>query len=360
MYPVQPDSTVTVNCDENPLECHRCTGGGVCFELTVPPPSPIPVLPRAAPEADHHAPVRLLLTVTLLSAFLFLSLSLASLLLYRRRRRILRRRRRAAATAGTVPDDDWFGDGDEEGGGGGEVVHHVWYIRTVGLDDATIASIAAVEYRGGVGRGGDCAVCLGEFSDGELVRLLPRCAHPFHASCIDTWLRAHVNCPLCRSPVVVVPSDLPAADLEPGADVAQHEAREVLDEMPQSEVESQGEGSEDSEVSSDIESEDTAAAADDSGRVTPNPIRRSASMDSPLFLVPVPENQDDDTQCNRKLPNPSAQEMRVFRLKGKDASGISSSSCQASGFKIGRSMSSSGLGFFFSRSARSSGTVLPL
>jgi hypothetical protein len=338
MFGVQPDSTVIVNCRGNPLECRPCSGGGVCYELAEPPPPPIPVLPRAPPDADRHAPVRLLLTVSLLSAFLFLSLALATLFLYRRR-----------AAAGALPDDDWLGGGDEEGDG---VVHHVWYIGTAGLDDATIASIATVEYRGGVGRGGDCAVCLGEFTDGELVRLLPRCAHPFHAPCIDTWLRAHVRCPICRSPVVVVPSDLPAA--EPEASEGQ-----VLDEMSVSELESQhAEGSEDSEVSLDTQNEDTEAAADDSGRVTPNPIRRSASMDSPMFLMPVPETKDDDTQCHTKLP--SAQEMTVFAVKGKEASRTSSSSCLAGRFKIGRSMSSSGLGFFFSRNGRNSGAMLPL
>ncbi|TVU09906.1 hypothetical protein EJB05_43405, partial [Eragrostis curvula] len=361
MHPVRPDSTVTVNCEENPVECLRlCPGGAACYELAEPPPPPIPVLPRATPDADRHAPVRLLLTVSLLSAFLFLSLALATLLLYRRRRRILRRRRRAAAAAaaGAVPDEDWFGDGDEEGGGGGGVLHHVWYIRTVGLDNATIASIATVEYRGGVGRGGDCAVCLGEFSDGELVRLLPRCAHPFHAPCIDTWLRAHVSCPICRSPVVEVATGIPAAAPEPEADGAQHEEREVLDEMPLSELESQAEASEDSEISSDAQTENTTAAADDSGKATPNPIRRSASMDSPLFLMSVPEAHDDDMQSNCKLP--IAREMKVFKVKEKVASGTSSSSCQAGRGKIGRSMSSSGLGFFFSRNGRSSGTVLPL
>ncbi|GJM98544.1 hypothetical protein PR202_ga15568 [Eleusine coracana subsp. coracana] len=323
MYPVQPDSTVTVNCDENPLECHRCTGGGVCFELAVPPPPPS----RCSP-ARRRRPTTTRRCASSSPSPCYPPSSSS--------------RSRSPRSSSTAADA-----GSCAGGGAPRR-------RRVRCPTMT------VEYRGGVGRGGDCAVCLGEFSDGELVRLLPRCAHPFHASCIDTWLRAHVNCPLCRSPVVVVPSDLPAAALEPGADVAQHEAREVLDEMPQSEVESHGEGSEDSEVSSDIQSEDTAAAADDNGRVTPNPIRRSASMDSPMFLVPVPENQDDDTQCNHKLSNPSAQEMRVFRVKGRDASAISSSSCQAGGFKIGRSMSSSGLGFFFSRSGRSSGTVLPL
>lgn len=50
-----------------------------------------------------------------------------------------------------------------------------------------------------------CTVCLGEFHDGELLRLLPKCGHAFHVSCIDTWLRAHANCPLCRAVVVAPP-----------------------------------------------------------------------------------------------------------------------------------------------------------
>jgi len=84
------------------------------------------------------------------------------------------------------------------------VVHHVWNIRTVGLDEASISSIAVNRYRAGAGLLGaaDCSVCLGEFQDGELVRLLPKCAHAFHVPCIDTWLRAHVNCPICRSDVL--------------------------------------------------------------------------------------------------------------------------------------------------------------
>jgi hypothetical protein len=361
MYTVHPHAaatSVTLNCTEAPLEClPLCPGGGkACSEYALPPPPPIPVIPRA-PVADRHAPVRLLLIISLLSAFLFLSLALSTLLLYRRRRLILRRRRRLAAAAAEGADDGGFGD-EEEGGGGGGVVHHVWYIRTVGLDEATIASIAAVEYRRGVGRGGDCAVCLGEFSDGELVRLLPRCAHPFHAPCIDTWLRAHVNCPICRSPVVVIPSDLPvgAAEAEAGGDPSgEHHAHE---EMSLSQSESETEGSEDYEDSSSTQSDGTTATAEENGSATPKPIRRSASMDSPLFLVAVPEAQDDVMQYNCKLPN--AREMKVFRVKEKEAAGTSSTSCQSGRFKIGRSMSSSGQGFFFSRNGRSSGAVLPL
>ncbi|PWZ37212.1 E3 ubiquitin-protein ligase RING1 [Zea mays] len=356
MYTVRPHAaaTVTLNCTEAPLDClPLCPGGGdACFEYVLPPPPPIPVIP-GAPVADRHAPVRLILVISLLSIFLSLSLGLSTLLLYRRRRRlILRRRRNLAAATAEGPDD-------EEGGGGGGVVHHVWYIRTVGLDEATIASIAAVEYRRGVGRSGDCAVCLGEFSEGELVRLLPRCAHPFHAPCIDTWLRAHVNCPICRSPVVVIPSDLPVDAAEAEAGGAQLGEHYVHEQMSLSQSESETEGSEDSEASSAsaTQSEGTSTA-EENGRDTPKPIRRSASMDSPLFAVALAEANDDVVRYNCKLPN--SREMKVFRVKGKEAAGISSSSCQSGRFKIGRSMSSSGQGFFFSRNGRSSGAVLPL
>ncbi|KAI4378613.1 hypothetical protein MLD38_016070 [Melastoma candidum] len=43
-----------------------------------------------------------------------------------------------------------------------------------------------------------CAVCLGEYEDGELIRALPGCLHAFHAACVDTWLSSHASCPLCR------------------------------------------------------------------------------------------------------------------------------------------------------------------
>ena len=55
--------------------------------------------------------------------------------------------------------------------------------------------------------GSDCAVCLGEFQDKEMLRLLPKCNHAFHVSCIDTWLQSHVNCPICRSMIVDPPQN---------------------------------------------------------------------------------------------------------------------------------------------------------
>ncbi|GMN57231.1 hypothetical protein TIFTF001_026347 [Ficus carica] len=68
------------------------------------------------------------------------------------------------------------------------------------------------ETAGGGAGGGDCAVCLSEFEDGEEVRALPGCAHVFHATCIDMWLYSHTTCPICRanatpSPAMLLPPE---------------------------------------------------------------------------------------------------------------------------------------------------------
>ncbi|KAL2893777.1 RING-H2 finger protein ATL54, partial [Bienertia sinuspersici] len=71
------------------------------------------------------------------------------------------------------------------------VDHLIWRITNVGLQQSIIDSITAFKYRtiDGLKRGDD-------------LRLLPECSHAFHVSCIDTWLRSHKNCLLCRAPIV--------------------------------------------------------------------------------------------------------------------------------------------------------------
>ncbi|XP_010695563.2 putative RING-H2 finger protein ATL53 [Beta vulgaris subsp. vulgaris] len=86
--------------------------------------------------------------------------------------------------------------------------HEPWLISTQGLDEALIKTITVFKYKKGqnglnnlVGVN-DCSVCLGEFLEDDTLRLLPKCSHAFHVVCIDTWLRSHSNCPLCRANII--------------------------------------------------------------------------------------------------------------------------------------------------------------
>ncbi|KAL2344212.1 hypothetical protein Fmac_005497 [Flemingia macrophylla] len=77
--------------------------------------------------------------------------------------------------------------------------HQAWQASTTGLDESLIKSIAVFKYKKGDASVTDCSVCLSEFQHNESVRLLPKCSHVFHLPCIDTWLKSHSTCPLCRA-----------------------------------------------------------------------------------------------------------------------------------------------------------------
>ncbi|KAJ2806907.1 hypothetical protein H4R20_001507 [Coemansia guatemalensis] len=42
-----------------------------------------------------------------------------------------------------------------------------------------------------------CAICLCEYDDGDILRLL-RCNHHMHQGCVDEWLHINQSCPLCK------------------------------------------------------------------------------------------------------------------------------------------------------------------
>nr|XP_043633633.1 putative RING-H2 finger protein ATL71 [Erigeron canadensis] len=54
-----------------------------------------------------------------------------------------------------------------------------------------------------------CTICLADYEPADVIHLLPECGHFFHAKCIDTWLKVHPTCPVCRkSPLPILTTSI--------------------------------------------------------------------------------------------------------------------------------------------------------
>ncbi|XP_062097228.1 RING-H2 finger protein ATL52-like [Humulus lupulus] len=97
-----------------------------------------------------------------------------------------------------------------------------------GLEEGLIKSIKVYKYKKGDGlvEGSDCSVCLSEFEENEGLRLLPKCNHAFHVPCIDTWLKSHSSCPLCRSNIApFVTGVMPLPELSTVSSAMEYQSR---------------------------------------------------------------------------------------------------------------------------------------
>ncbi|ESQ27971.1 hypothetical protein EUTSA_v10018579mg [Eutrema salsugineum] len=126
------------------------------------------------------------------------------------------------------------------------VDHPIWLIRTTGLQQSIINSITICSYKRGDGliERTDCPVCLSEFEEDESLRLLPKCNHAFHISCIDTWLRSHTNCPLCRAGIAIsatTPRCSGPVDVTPGGSGSRSENDGVGEALDRDLIENRGE-----------------------------------------------------------------------------------------------------------------------
>ncbi|KAE8722132.1 RING-H2 finger protein ATL68 [Hibiscus syriacus] len=60
-----------------------------------------------------------------------------------------------------------------------------------------------------------CSICLCEYRDLEMLRMMPECRHYFHVTCIDAWLKLNGSCPVCRSSPLPTPISTPLSELVP-------------------------------------------------------------------------------------------------------------------------------------------------
>ncbi|KAK7336855.1 hypothetical protein VNO77_17405 [Canavalia gladiata] len=72
-----------------------------------------------------------------------------------------------------------------------------------GLDESIIREIPTFQFTKGEGNLSvyGCVVCLTEFQEEDMLKVLPNCSHPFHLDCIDIWLQNNAICPICRSSI---------------------------------------------------------------------------------------------------------------------------------------------------------------
>ncbi|RZC59992.1 hypothetical protein C5167_021751 [Papaver somniferum] len=95
----------------------------------------------------------------------------------------------------------------------------------VGLDEAMLESYPKFQFseaklhtkHSTAADGSCCSICLADYNNTDITRLLPDCGHLFHQKCVDPWLLQHPTCPICRSSPFPTPQTTPLANVTPPA-----------------------------------------------------------------------------------------------------------------------------------------------
>ena len=91
----------------------------------------------------------------------------------------------------------------------------------VGLEQAVINSYPKFQFSkeaaatGSTNVNTTCSICLCEYRDLEMLRMMPECRHYFHVSCIDAWLKLNGSCPICRNSPLPTPLSTPLSEVVP-------------------------------------------------------------------------------------------------------------------------------------------------
>ncbi|WCJ24779.1 RING/U-box superfamily protein [Euphorbia peplus] len=194
LFPALAETNQSVDCTFfcDPACPYNCYTDSDYYNLPPPPPLSTSLIPP-----EHRLSPFLIILVSVLASF-FLVVCYYIITAKSCPYWLIRSSRNNRQAEGEPDESE--GEGEED-----QIDHHpVWFITTAGLQQSIINSITVCKYKKDEGliEGRECSVCLSEFEQDETVRLLPKCNHAFHITCIDTWLRSHTNCPLCRAHIL--------------------------------------------------------------------------------------------------------------------------------------------------------------
>ncbi|XP_075521212.1 RING-H2 finger protein ATL67-like [Primulina tabacum] len=88
----------------------------------------------------------------------------------------------------------------------------------VGLEQTVINSYPKFVFSRRNGNGGNdtvCSICLCDYREAEMLRMLPDCKHRFHVTCVDAWLKLNASCPVCRNSPLPTPLSTPLQEVVP-------------------------------------------------------------------------------------------------------------------------------------------------